>query len=239
MLHEYSVQMTPGEAAEILDIARDSPPETIHRAFRAHARVSHPDLFQTADPGTLAAAQAEFVRITAARDILLSEHAAPQKPAAGGGSRPSTPETPVDPGRPADSEPQVDDSWRAQRVFIPPYAREVPRPPNAWAFAGWVALLAVAIGVSYFGGPFPQNTADLWVRLIPYGLSAALFGATGRTPYLVVAAALAAVTAALTFWLASFGSLLSLEVLLVPSMATWIIGRRRMLRRAVTGTARR
>jgi hypothetical protein len=229
MSHGYSVQMTPGEAAEILNIPADAAPETVHRAFRAHARASHPDLFQGADPVALATAQAEFVRVTQARDILLSTHASHTD---GGEGRDASAGA-ASGTSPADPYAQGDAAARAQRIFVPPYVRPVPRPPNAWAFTAWVALLAGAIAVSYFGGPFPESPADFWVRLVPLGLSITLFGATGRPPFLAAAIALAVVTVGITFWLASFGSLLSLEVLLVPVLALWIIGRRRMLRRAL------
>lgn len=211
--------MTPGEAAAILRIPADASAELVHRAYRARARASHPDLLQGASADQLAHAQAEFVAVTQARDILLSAH----------------PEAARAEPSPAESAPffsgQGDAAWRAQHVFVPPYEREVPRPPNAWAFAAWLLLLAIAVAISYFGGPFPESPVDLWVRLIPFGLATAAFGATGREPYLVVALVFAAVTVGVTFGLASFGSLLSLEVLLVPVLALGIIGRRRMLRR--------
>lgn len=218
--------MTEGEAAQILRVPADASPELVHRAYRARARQSHPDLLQNATADQRAHAQAEFVEVTQARDVLLSAH-----PSGPGHVDDATPPAESRSAPPGYFAWQGDAAWRAQHVFVPPYEKEIPRPPNFWAFSAWVALLGAAIAISYFGGPFPENAADLWLRLIPFGLAVVAFGATGREPYLVVALALAAITVGLTFGLASFGSLLSLEVLLVPVLALGIIGRRRMLRR--------
>lgn len=60
--------MTPDEAARVLGVDVNAPAEAVQRAYRVAARSSHPDAGGASD---------SFVRLTAARDALLTAPAEP------------------------------------------------------------------------------------------------------------------------------------------------------------------
>ncbi|WP_431277957.1 J domain-containing protein [Leifsonia poae] len=58
-------------AATLLNVPVDATGDQVMRAFALRARLTHPDRFAGAPSGDIAAAAAEFVRVTEARDTLL------------------------------------------------------------------------------------------------------------------------------------------------------------------------
>ncbi|WP_106209871.1 J domain-containing protein [Glaciihabitans tibetensis] len=219
--------MTPAEAALLLGVRSDADAAEIMHAFRRSARSSHPDLLVGASRAELTAAEERFVRVSAARDILLKKAAAPAGTASSGRE---PPETDLGPGQ------WFTSPSTGRRVFVAE-PEPVPLPPSTWALTAWVALLGAAVALSYFGGPLPRNPLDLVLRMIPLATFAVVYAITGRRPFLVLGVVWAAATAVMTFALASFGSLLALEILLVPLLALGVIGNRKRRRReAVAGT---
>ena len=65
--------MTPEVAAEVLNVPAGASRTEIDKQFRKQARAHHPDLLSGASAETLAAATTEFVRMSAARDVLYGE----------------------------------------------------------------------------------------------------------------------------------------------------------------------
>ncbi|MCI4656861.1 J domain-containing protein [Cryobacterium zhongshanensis] len=65
--------MTPEIAAGILNVPAGASRSEIDKQFRKQARAHHPDLLAGASAETLAAATTEFVRMSAARDVLYGE----------------------------------------------------------------------------------------------------------------------------------------------------------------------
>jgi hypothetical protein len=233
MSRGYSVPMTPAEAAALLGVRTDATHEEVLRAFRRSARASHPDLLVGATPSEVASAEERFVRVSAARDILLTNAAGH----AGAGSGAGTASDGTGNGD-TDSD-RGPGQWftsptTGRRVFVAE-PEPLPLPPSNWALTAWVALLAAAVALSYFGGPLPRNPLDLLLRMLPLAFFAVTYAATGRRPYLLLGVIWAAATAAMTFALASFGSLLALEILLVPLLALGIIGNRKRRRTEAEG----
>lgn len=72
--------MTPEEAAAILGVDLGADRETVEHAFVRQAKAWHPDRFAGADPQQAARVQAEFIRITNARNILLADLEAHEPP---------------------------------------------------------------------------------------------------------------------------------------------------------------
>lgn len=64
--------MTPEEAAAVLGVTVASTEEEVKASFRRRARLTHPDRFAGATQRDLDDASAEFVRVGAARDVLLA-----------------------------------------------------------------------------------------------------------------------------------------------------------------------
>jgi hypothetical protein len=217
--------MTPGEAAVILSIDVDASLEDIDRAYRAHARRAHPDLLVGANHDEIVAAEAEFVRITEARAVLhnrvTGSAGTGPEPAAGSGFG----------ARDAASAAPGSRYYYDSDVPRTPYegssVQSVPRAPSSWLIVTWTLLMLGACAVSYLVGPLPGSVADLLLRLLPLTALSVLYAATGRQVLLVAAVAFVAVTAVMTFVLASFGSLLSIELLLVPFFGLASAGRRR------------
>jgi hypothetical protein len=65
--------MTPEIAAELLNVPAGASRIEIDKQFRKQARAHHPDLLAGASAEVLAAATSEFVRMSAARDVLYGE----------------------------------------------------------------------------------------------------------------------------------------------------------------------
>jgi len=224
--HRYSVHMTPGEAAAILSIDVDAPLDAVDRAYRAHARRAHPDLLVGASPDEVAAAEAEFVRVTEARAVLRRRATGASDPGGfGAGARDAWAAdsgSPHPPGYPAGG-----DSTRTPYVGFS--ERAVPRAPSSWLIVTWTLLMLGACAVSFLVGPLPGSVVDLVLRLLPVTAFSVVYALTGHRLVLGAAVILVAVTAVMTFLLASFGSLLSIELLLVPFFGLVSAGRRRRL----------
>jgi len=105
-----------------------------------------------------------------------------------------------------------------------------PRSPR-WLIIGWLAVLAVAGVISYFGGALPYSTGDVVLRLLPLAASATAFALTGQRVYYAVTVALLAASVLVTLALASFGSLIAFGLLVVPVVGLIVIGRGRDPRR--------
>jgi hypothetical protein len=217
--------MTPGEAAVILSIDVDASMEDVDRAYRAHARRAHPDLLVGANHDQILAAEAEFVRITEARAVLrgrtAGHSAAPPGEGAGsgGGARDTAA---AEPG----SRYYYDTDF-PRAPYEGSYEQSLPRAPSSWLIVTWALLMLGACAVSYVVGPVPGSVTDLFLRLLPLTALSVLYALTGRGFLLGAAVVLVAVTAVMTFLLASFGSLLTIELLLVPFFGLVSAGRRR------------
>jgi hypothetical protein len=72
--------MNPEAAATLLNIRLGASRDEVLRAFNLRARLTHPDRFAGAPSRDVAAATAEFVRITEARDTLLGATRRPPRP---------------------------------------------------------------------------------------------------------------------------------------------------------------
>lgn len=110
------------------------------------------------------------------------------------------------------------------------------RPRRSWiAFGVWTALLLVALVLSVLDDTAALSGADIALRLIPLAVATIAFALTGRRAWLVIALIFAAITVGFTLAFASFGPLLSLEILLVPLLGLGAIGLGQLRRRASAG----
>ena len=73
--------MTPEAAAAILNVEVGAGPDDVRAAYKLKSRMTHPDRFAGAQAKDLAHAQAEFVRVGIARDVLLDSRRRPSGPA--------------------------------------------------------------------------------------------------------------------------------------------------------------
>jgi hypothetical protein len=193
--------MTAAEAADLLGVGGGATPVEIESAFKRRARMSHPDLFTGASAAETAAAAAEFIRVSDARKLLL------RLAAERGVTAP-----PV-------VEPLV-------------YSREsmpVRLPSPSRAPAVWISLLIVASFFCFLGGTLPLSPWNL-LLLLPLDFFAIAFARTGRRAFLVGTLVSGAANAAVAVTIASFGSLVALEILLAPVIALVVLGRARRLR---------
>ena len=193
--------MTVGEAAQLLGVRLGATPEEIARAFKQRARVSHPDRFTGASPQQSAATAAEFIRITEARNLLL--RVASERIS----------------GAPRVTEPLVYTS-------VPQY-RGVPR--RSWTTTIWTSLLMVASIFCFIGGTLPLSPWNL-LLLVPLDFCVIAYARTSRHAALIGTLVFGAVNAAVAVTIASFGSLVALEILLAPVIALVVIGRNRRRR---------
>ena len=239
--------MTPAEAAALLEVAVDAELEQVERAFRFQAQRSHPDLLTAASPAELAAAAARFDRFTQARAVLREAEAERMRrerpPGTGSPDTGAGPGTTAGPGAASGpgSGQGPDGAWTGsgpapRRTGPPPnWAADEPyepvEPAGPWLFWVWTGLYVLAAVISYIGGPLPQSAPDLWLRLVPLGLASVAFARTGRTGYLAVVLALGAATAVLTVLFASFGPLVSMQLLIAPVLGLVALGRPKQLRR--------
>jgi hypothetical protein len=229
--------MTPGEAAVILSVDVDAPLDDIDRAYRAHARRAHPDLLVGASPERVVAAEAEFVRVTEARAVLHERATGSRddrfgesfNSGSGSGSSSGNLDDAASPH--AQSPYPGFDPLNPTRRPYGPYEKPLPRLVSGWLVGLWTVLMLAACVASYFVGPVPGSELDLLLRLLPLTVFSVLYASTGQRVFLGAAVVLVAVTAVMTFLLASFGSLLSIELLLVPFFGLASAGRRRRLRR--------
>jgi hypothetical protein len=193
--------MDVADALEVLGVGVDASPAEIETAFKRRARDSHPDRFTGASPAETAAASAEFIRITAARDLLL---------------------------RAAAERSREHDGRPTPFVYTSGSAAQVVRRQGR-VVAIWAALLVVASVFCFLGGTIPRSPWNL-LLLVPLNLFAVAFARTGRSAYLVGTVLWAAANALVAVLIVSFGSLVALEILLPPVIALIVIGRGRARR---------
>jgi preprotein translocase subunit Sec63 len=185
--------MTLEDAAATLGISPDATETEIQRAFTLGARASHPDRFTNSTPERAASAAEEFIRITAARDLLLREV---KRAAASVG--------------PA--------------VFT--FTTQVSSRRITWQeLAAWLSVLVVAIFVSIFGANLPFTLAEPLVRFTVLTVGLVGFARTGRQLYFVLIVVCITVTAILTIAFTTFGALLGMLLLAVPTIGLVLAGR--------------
>ena len=205
--------MNSTEAAKLLGIALDATRGEIERAFTQRARMSHPDRFTEVTSAQSQAAAAEFIRATEARNLLL---------------RLAAERVGTDRGR-ADAATGPARITESLVYTSAPVARGVPRHSGAAMI--WSFLLLVASVFSFLGGTLPLSPWNL-LLLVPLDVCAIAYARTSRQSALVGTLVFGAVNAAVAVVIASFGSLVALEILLAPVIALVVIGqsRRRNLR---------
>ena len=205
--------MNSTEAAKLLGIALDATRGEIERAFTQRARMSHPDRFTEVTSAQSQAAAAEFIRATEARNLLL---------------RLAAERVGTDRGR-ADAATGPARITESLVYTSAPVARGVPRHSGAAMI--WSFLLLVASVFSFLGGTLPLSPWNL-LLLVPLDVCAIAYARTSRQSALVGTLVFGAVNAAVAVAIASFGSLVALEILLAPVIALVVIGqsRRRRLR---------
>lgn len=76
MFSDRRASMTREAAAAILGVSAFASRAEIMAAFLLRARLTHPDRFAGAPAGDIAAASREFIRVSAARDLLCATAAA-------------------------------------------------------------------------------------------------------------------------------------------------------------------
>ena len=205
--------MNSTDAARLLGVTLDATRGEIERAFTQRARMSHPDRFTGVTSAQSQAAAAEFIRATEARNLLL---------------RLAAERVGADRGRAdaAAGPPRIIESLVYTSA---PVARGVPRRSSAATI--WSFLLLVASVFSFLGGTLPLSPWNL-LLLVPLDVCAIAYARTSRQSALVGTLVFGAVNAAVAVAIASFGSLVALEILLAPVIALVVIGqsRRRRLR---------
>ena len=210
--------MNSTEAAKLLGIALDATRGEIERAFTQRARMSHPDRFTEVTSAQSKAAAAEFIHATEARNVLLrlaAERLAAERVGADRGRADA-----------AEGSARITESL----VYTPaPVFRGVPRHSGAATI--WSFLLLVASVFSFLGGTLPLSPWNL-LLLVPLDVCVIAYARTSRQSALVGTLVFGAVNAAVAVAIASFGSLVALEILLAPVIALVVIGqsRRRRLR---------
>ena len=114
----------------------------------------------------------------------------------------------------------------AQRPVFVSSAMSVPPQRSPWLLATWIAMLVVATALSFTAGALPGSWLDLFARMVPFGVMLVGYAITGARVFFVLAAVLFVASALVTLFFASFGSLLAFQVLLVPTLGLWYLGRR-------------
>ena len=213
--------MNSTEAAKFLGITPDATRGEIERAFTQRARMSHPDRFTGVSSAQSQAAAAEFIRATEARNLLLrlaAERVGAERGRADTGR--------ADPGM-ADTTTGSAHITESLIYTSATIARGVPRRSGAATI--WTFLLLVASVFSFFGGTLPLSPWNL-LLLVPLDVCAIAYARTSRQSALVGTLVFGAVNAAVAVAIASFGSLVALEVLLAPVIALVVIGQSRRRR---------
>jgi hypothetical protein len=106
-------------------------------------------------------------------------------------------------------------------------------PMSRPVLIGWTAVLSLAVVLSITGGAAPLGVVEVSLRMALIAFSLVAFALTGRRPFFLGFAPLAALTAVFTFFAASFWSLLALMVFLAPVLALAHAGQRRSRLRGV------
>lgn len=194
--------MNPTTAAQLLQLSVEATPAEIEAAYRRLSRASHPDRFVGEGTSVTTAATAQFVRMTEARETLLRLAAA----------------------RSGEQGGQIPLPYDGYEVTT--------RRTRSWiAFAAWSGLLLIALVLSVIDDSAELKVADILLRLIPLAVASIAFALTGRREWLVVTVLFVAVSVVVTIAIASFGPLLSLEILLVPVLGLGAIGVAQMRQR--------
>ena len=204
--------MTSAEAARLLGVSEDGTPAEIERAFKQRARMSHPDRLTGATAAQSRAAASEFIRVTEARNLLLKMAAERVDTGTGAGTGAGL------------SAPRITESL----VYTSdPTPRSFPRRSGATLI--WTFLLVVASVFCFLGGTLPLSPWNL-LLLVPLNIFAIAFARTSRHGAFVGTLVFGSVNAAVAVAIASFGSLVALEILLAPVIALVVIGRSRLRR---------
>nr|WP_231368977.1 DnaJ domain-containing protein [Frigoribacterium sp. CG_9.8] len=198
----------------MLGVSENGTPAEIERAFKQRARMSHPDRLTGATAAESRAASSEFIRVTEARNLLL-------KMAAERVDTGSDASASAGAGLPA---PRITESL----VYTSgPTPRSFPRRSGATLI--WTFLLVVASVFCFLGGTLPLSPWNL-LLLVPLNIFAIAFARTSRHGAFVGTLIFGSVNAAVALAIASFGSLVALEILLAPVIALVVIGRSRLRR---------
>jgi len=220
--------MTHDEAAAILEVSIDASLAEIDRAYRHLARVWHPDLLGDESVQRRAASEAHFVQVTAARELMirsLAERANPDR--ADPNSPPGQGSTTNEPHGYAPGGATLPSETRFTGGASSIYGDDGARPvPSTWLFATWAGLLGLACVLTFIGGPLPMSLLDLFLRLLPLVATSCAYALTGRPLYYRGLLLMMFATIVITFVFASFGSLLSLMLILVPVIGLGVLGRR-------------
>jgi hypothetical protein len=161
--------MTPESAAAILNVHVSASRAEILTAYSRRARMTHPDRFAGAPKGDIDAATAEFVRVTAARDLLLAHAGRSTAPPAG--TAPQQQQRPQ-PQRPAGrtSRASTESSPPPPQPASPQSSSRIPKPdpplePSSllgravlW-IGGIAALIVVVVIASYAIGNASSSDA--------------------------------------------------------------------------------
>jgi hypothetical protein len=194
--------MSPETAAAILGIGIDADKTELEKAYRLLARATHPDRFVGADATATAEAASKFAQATQAHAILSDRIAV----RANGGAH-------------------IRSHSRAGTVTVAATTESIPMSGSV--MAGWIAVLALAVVLSVTGGAAPLGPLEVSIRMALVVYFAISFALTGKRFFFVGLTALAAITALLTFFSASFWSLVALMTFLAPVIALALAGRRR------------
>jgi len=203
--------MSPETAAAILGIGIDADKTELEKAYRVLARETHPDRFVGADATATAQAASKFARATQAHAILSDRIAVRANGATNLRSQSRT-------GTGAGTE--------TGRVTVAGAATELI-PMSRSVMAGWISVLALAVVLSVTGGAAPLGPLEVAIRMAVTVYFAISFALNGKRFFFVGLTVLAALTALLTFFAASFWSLVALMIFLVPVIALAGAGRRR------------
>jgi hypothetical protein len=201
--------MTPDEAAAVLGVRRDADGAEIDRAYRHLARELHPDRFAGHPAADVLAANARFVDVTRARDVLLGSTVDRVRRRTEGTGQ----------GRDGGSTGGATTRPRIRIVderVVDLGAARPAGPSSWWLFGTWTLLLLVG-AVLALSGLWVWSPIDLSVRVGLLVGSAIATGLTGRRWVWRTTLVLIGVNAVATVLATTFGGLLGLGFMIVAS----------------------
>ena len=201
--------MTPDEAAAVLGVRRDADGAEIDRAYRHLARELHPDRFAGHPAADVLAANARFVDVTRARDVLLGstvDRVRRRTEGTGQGR---------DGGATGGARTRPRIRIVDERVVDLGAARPAG-PSSWWLFGTWTLLLLVG-AVLALSGLWVWSPIDLSVRVGLLVGSAIATGLSGRRWVWRTTLVLIGVNAVATVLATTFGGLLGLGFMIVAS----------------------